>query len=70
MQNIVCAIERCGYRSKSGFCLNRLVSITIEGQCSTLLKRGWNQKKEDWELSTYQPREPDQCAMEIGTKED
>ena len=41
MQNIVCDFERCGCRSQSGFCLNRLVKITREGQCERLLKKGW-----------------------------
>ena len=57
MQQVVCDFIRCAYRSQSGFCLNRLVKITEQGQCERLLKAGWQEKKEDWQLSTFNPWE-------------
>ena len=42
MQNIICAIEKCGYRSRNGFCLNRIVSINVNGVCAYLTKPGWD----------------------------
>lgn len=42
MQNVICAIENCGYRSRSGFCLNRIVSINVNGVCAYLTKSGWD----------------------------
>ena len=68
MQEVVCDFQRCGYRSQSGFCLNKLVKITKEGQCQTLLKPGWNNRKEEWELSTWNPweeLEPRESVKEI-----
>lgn len=70
MQQVVCNFIRCAYRSQSGFCLNRLVKITEQGQCERLLKAGWQEKKEDWQLSTFNPwREPDEGTPEIEEKE-
>lgn len=42
MQNVICKFEKCGSRSKNGFCLNRMVVITEQGQCERLLKEGWD----------------------------
>ena len=75
MQQVVCDLIRCAYRSQSGFYLNRLVKITEQGQCERLLKAGWQEKKENWQLSTFNPwevetvREPDEGTPEIEEKE-
>ena len=53
MQNVVCRFNRCGSRSPSGFCLNRMVVITQQGQCERLLKEGWEKPLEKEFKSTY-----------------
>ena len=41
LQNVVCEIQQCGFRSNSGFCLNRLVSIGANGVCKWINREGW-----------------------------
>lgn len=77
MQNVVCRFNRCGSRSSSGFCLNRMVVITQQGQCERLLREGWEKPLEKEFRSTYNywleqqekekgTREPVQIPAETG----
>lgn len=34
MQTIVCEVKKCGFRSKNGFCLNRLLVINARAGCN------------------------------------
>ncbi len=34
MQTIVCEVKECGFRSKNGFCLNRLLVINSRAGCN------------------------------------
>ncbi len=33
MNTVVCKVEKCPYRSKSGFCRNKLTYINVNGAC-------------------------------------
>lgn len=79
MQNVVCKFEKCGSRSKSGFCLNRMVVITEQGQCERLLRQGWDKPIEKEFSSNYnywlakeeeqRAREPVQIPAQISDNE-
>ena len=47
MQNVICQVKNCGYCSRSGFCLNRLVVINKQGVCNWLTKPGWERPIEE-----------------------
>lgn len=38
-----CTIQRCGYCSENGFCLNRIVVINERGMCDYLTIPGWEE---------------------------
>ena len=60
MNTVVCKFQGCGFRSKSGFCLNRLLMINNQGVCEYLTKPGWDQPvTEDYLKSTYRPPRKD-----------
>ncbi len=43
MQTIVCEVKDCGFRSKNGFCLNRVVVINQRGMCNYIcIQPNWN----------------------------
>ena len=42
MQSIICDIGQCGFNSKSGFCLKKVVHIDNQGVCAKLRKDDWN----------------------------
>ena len=79
MQNVICRFEKCGSRSKNGFCLNRMVVITEQGQCERLLKEGWDKPIEKQFSSNYnywlakeeeqRVREPVQIPAQIDTED-
>ena len=55
-QMIICKVPNCAYRSKSGFCLNRLTVINEQGVCNWLTKPGWDQQiREEWRKNTWRP---------------
>lgn len=54
MQSVVCKIEPCPYRSKNGFCLNRVVAINEQGVCSHLTKARWQEPIPDEYKSNYE----------------
>lgn len=54
MQSVVCKIEACPYRSKNGFCLNRVVAINEQGICSHLTKARWQEPIPDEYKSNYE----------------
>lgn len=53
MQQIICKINQCPFRSGSGFCLNRLVVINENGVCNWITKHNINQRVYDWQKSTW-----------------
>ena len=60
LATIKCEFQGCGYRSKSGFCLNRLTVISDQGVCKYLTKPGWqNPIEEEWKKNTYIPPRED-----------
>ena len=60
---VVCKVEICPYRSKSGFCRNRLLKITDNGFCGHIYNnygqqnRGWKDPIEDIWMDGYKPQE-------------
>ena len=56
MQVVICKIEACPYRSKNGFCLNRVIQINEQGICNHLTKARWQEKIPDEYKSNYVER--------------
>lgn len=69
MQVVRCNIQNCGFRSASGFCLNRVICINEQGICKYLTKPGWDRVPQPWEKSTYIPPEQLNKIETIGVKD-
>lgn len=55
MQTVYCKVTNCGFRSQSGFCLNRLTVINEQGVCKYITKPGWDKKVDEKWFNTYTP---------------
>ena len=60
MNTVVCKVEKCPYRSKSGFCRNKLTYINVNGACGHIyndrgqIYRNWQQPIEEKYMNDYQ----------------
>ena len=44
---VVCNVDQCPYRSKTGFCRNRVLFITLNGLCGHIYDKN-GQIKSNW----------------------
>ena len=56
---VFCKVTQCPYRSKQGFCRNKLVSITENGTCGHIydkhgnIKPNWQEKVKEENMQEY-----------------
>lgn len=68
MQTVVCEVQNCGYRSKHGFCLNKLTVISKDGVCKHLKSKNWWAPVDQKDKNTYKEPKNNQGQGSIGVK--
>ena len=60
---VICEVGQCPFRSSSGFCRNKLVSINTNGMCGHIytkngqVKPNWQEKIEEEFMEGYKKQE-------------
>lgn len=71
---VICKVIECPYRSKNGFCRNRLLNIIENGSCGHIFNRNgqpkvnWQQKIDEKFMQGYKNQEEEKKIAEIGMK--
>lgn len=70
MVTVVCKIEQCPYRSKNGFCRNRVLLINLNGSCGHIydkngqIKSNWQEPIDERFMDGYIPAEKEIKTIE------
>ena len=71
---VICKVDRCPYRSKNGFCRNKVLPINSNGFCGHIydknnnVKANWLDPVDESFIQGYKPKETEK-NMELLTKD-